>query len=102
MTEDEFEVVRGSGNIYADFGDPDADTKLMKAQLAAEIIAALDRRGLTGRQGEKLTGVTAADLSRIRSVDLSRFTIDRLVRVLNALDRRVTVKVSRAPKQAAA
>jgi predicted XRE-type DNA-binding protein len=102
MTEDEFEVVRGSSNIYADFGDPDADTKMMKAQLAAEIIAALDRRKLTGRQGEKLTGVTAADLSRIRSADLGRFTIDRLVRVLNALDRRVTVKVSKAPKQVAA
>ena len=98
MTEDDFEVVRGSGNIYADFGDPDADTKLMKAQLATEIIAVLDRRRLTVREGEKLTGVAAADLSRIRGADLGRFTIDRLVRVLNALDRRVTVKVSKAPK----
>jgi predicted XRE-type DNA-binding protein len=98
MTEDEFEVVRGSGNIYADFSDPDANMKMMKAQLAAEIIAVLDRRSLTGRQGEELTGVTAADLSRIRNADLGRFTIDRLVRILNALDRRVTVKVTKASK----
>ncbi|MGF9562445.1 helix-turn-helix transcriptional regulator [Neorhizobium sp. JUb45] len=95
MTDDDFEIVRGSGNIYADLGDPDADTKLMKAQLASEIIATLDRRKLTVREGEKLTGVTAADLSRIRNADLGRFTIDRLVRVLNALDRRVTLKVGK-------
>lgn len=98
MMDDDFAVVHGSGNIYADLGDPDADTKLMKAQLAAEIIAVLDRRKLTLREGEKLATVTAADLSRIRSADLGRFTIDRLVRVLNALDRRVTVKVSKASK----
>lgn len=97
MTDDDFEIVRGSGNVYADLGDPDADAKLMKAQLAGEIIAALDRRKLTVREGEKLTGITAADLSRIRNADLGRFTIDRLVRVLNALDRRVTIKVSKAP-----
>lgn len=96
MIDDDFEIVRGSGNVYADLGDPDADTKLLKAQLAAEIIASLDRRKLTVREGEKLTGITAADLSRIRNADLGRFTIDRLVRVLNALDRRVTLKVSKA------
>lgn len=99
MNDDEFEIVRGSGNVFADFGDPDADTKQMKAQLAAEIISALDRRKLTVREGEKLTGVTAADLSRIRNADLGRFTIDRLVRVLNAFDRHVTVKVTRMPKR---
>jgi len=98
MSDDDFEVVRGSGNIYADLGDPDADTKMIKAELAADIIAVLDRRQLTAREGEKLTGVAAADLSRIRNADLGRFTIDRLVRVLNALDRRVTVKVSKMQK----
>jgi len=98
MTNDDFDIVRGSGNIYADLGDPDSDTKMMKAQLAAEIIAVLDRRKLTVREGEKLTSVSAADLSRIRNADLGRFTIDRLVRVLNAFDRRVTVKVTRAQR----
>ncbi len=85
MTEDEMEIVRGSGNIYADLGHPDADAKLMKAELAADIIATLDRRKLTAREGEALTGITAADLSRIRNADLGRFTIDRLIRVANAL-----------------
>lgn len=96
MIEEQFEVVRGSGNLYADLGDPDADTKQIKAQLAAEIIAVLDRRNLAVREAAALTGITAADLSRIRNADLGRFTIDRLVRVLNSFDRRVTLKVTRA------
>ncbi|MER8974018.1 MULTISPECIES: XRE family transcriptional regulator [unclassified Mesorhizobium] len=54
---DAYEIVRGSGNVYADMGDPDADTKQMKAFLAAEIIAALNRRHLTVRAAAEVTGV---------------------------------------------
>ena len=96
MSEDKIEIVRGSGNVYADMGDPDADTKQMKAFLAAEIIAVLDRRHLTVRAAAEATGITPSDISNIRNAHLSRFTIDRLVRVLNRLDRKVTVTVERA------
>lgn len=67
--------------------------KQLKAYLAAEIIKILDRRGLTVRAVAKVTSVTAADLSRIRNADFGRFTINRLVRILSHLDRRVTIKV---------
>ncbi|MDZ7873490.1 MAG: XRE family transcriptional regulator [Rhizobium sp.] len=63
MSEDDFEVVRGSGNIFADFGDPEAETKLLKARLAAEIIGVLDERKITVREAERMTGVAAADIS---------------------------------------
>lgn len=96
MTEEKIEIVRGSGNVYADMGDPDADTKQMKAFLAAEIIAALDRRRLTVRAAAEVTGVTPSDVSNIRNAHLGKFTIDRLVRVLNRLDRKVTVTVEKA------
>lgn len=85
MSDDDFEIVRGSGNIFADFGDPDAETKLMKAKLAAEIIAVLDKRKLTVRAAEEITGVAAADISRVRNADLAKFTLDRLVRILHRL-----------------
>jgi len=85
MSGDDFEIVRGSGNIFADFGDPAAETKLMKAKLAAEIIAVLDKRKLTVRAAEEITGVAAADISRVRNADLAKFTLDRLVRILHQL-----------------
>jgi hypothetical protein len=49
------EVVRGSGNVFRDFGDPDADAKQLKAILAAEIIKKLDREGLSTRKAQALT-----------------------------------------------
>lgn len=96
MTE-EFEVVRGSGNVFADFGDSDAAAKQLKAQVAAAIIGALDDARLTLRQGAKLAGIDASDLQRIRQADLSRFTLDRLIRVAGRLDRRVELTVVPTP-----
>ena len=90
---DELDVRRGSGNIFADFGDADQDAKKMKADLAASIIATLNRRGLTARAGAKLARVDAADIQRIRNADLSRFTLDRLLRVAYRLGRSVEMKI---------
>jgi predicted XRE-type DNA-binding protein len=95
------EVVRGSGNVFADFGDADADAKQLKAQMAAEIIATLDKQGLTARAGATRAGVDPADIQRIRNGDLSRFTLDRLIRVAYRLGRRVEMKVVAAPTRVA-
>jgi predicted XRE-type DNA-binding protein len=92
MTE-KLDMVLGSGNPFQGLGLPEADTKLIKADLAAEIIGVLRERELTGAAA-KLAGVPAADISRIRKADLSRFTIDRLVAILNRLHRRVQVTVT--------
>jgi predicted XRE-type DNA-binding protein len=99
---DEPEVMRGSGNLFADLGDADADARKMKAVIAAEIIATLNARGLSAREGAKVAKVDAADIQRIRNADLSRFTIDRLVRVAYRLGRRVEMNVLTADVDAAA
>ncbi|MBX9942917.1 MAG: helix-turn-helix domain-containing protein [Reyranella sp.] len=88
------ELVHGSGNVFRELGRPDADVEQIKAVLAAQIIIALEARKLTVRAARELTGIAAADFSRIRRVKLDRFTIDRLVAILNKLDRRVNVSVS--------
>ena len=95
MIEKDTELVDGSGNVFRDFGDPEADLKQAKAVLAARIIAVLDDRGLAVRKAASLTGLAAADFSRVRNADLGRFTLDRLMMMLAALDAnaRVTVKV---------
>jgi len=93
MTE-ELEVTRGSGNVFADLGLAHSDVEQTKALLAAEIIAILDDEGLSVRAAGKRTGIPYSDFSRIRNVDLDRFTIDRLIKVLNRLGRDVDMKVS--------
>ena len=93
MKHERLEVVRGRGNAFRDFGRDDADVNQFKALLAAEIIKMLDRDRLTVRQAHARTGIAAADFSRIRNADLDRFTLDRLVGILNRLGSRVELKV---------
>lgn len=87
------DVVRGSVNVFRDFGHASADVEQLKAILATEIIRVLDREGLSVRAAHVRTGIAAADFSRIRNADLGRFTLDRLVSIINRLGSRVEVKV---------
>jgi len=104
MTE-QLEIVRGSGNVFRDFAKEDADVQQLKALLAAEIIKKLDREGLSVRKAQALTHIAAADFSRIRNADLSRFTVDRLMTIMNRLGSRVEVAIKvqwiRQPKEEA-
>jgi predicted XRE-type DNA-binding protein len=98
--DDDLELMRGSGNVFADFGLPDAELRQFRAILAAEIIKTLDAEQLSVREAERRTGFSAADFSRIRQVKLERFTVDRLMRILDRLDCDVRVSVSVAPRPA--
>ncbi len=93
--------VRGSGNIYRDFDVPDADVRQLKAILAAEIIKTLDKKGLSVRKAQSLTGIDAGYFSRVREADFRRISVERLVAMLNGLGMRVevAVKLKRAKAQ---
>jgi predicted XRE-type DNA-binding protein len=91
--EESMDVVRGTGNLFRDLGSKNPDADQFKAILATEIIKALDRERLTVRQANARTQIAAADFSRIRNADLGRFTVDRLMAILNRLGSRIEVKV---------
>jgi len=94
MKDEKIELVRGSGNVFRDLGHASPDVEQLKAILAAEIIKMLDRKQLTVRAAHAETGIAAADFSRIRNADLARFTLDRLVSIINRLGSRVEVQVN--------
>lgn len=91
------EVVRGRGNVFRDLGHENADAEQFKAILAAEIIKTLDREHLTVRAAHGRTGIAAADFSRIRNAELGRFSVDRLMTIINRLGSRVEIKVRVRP-----
>ena len=95
--QDELDLVHGSGNVFRDFGDPDADVKQAKGILAAKIIGILDDRCLSTRKAQALTGIDQTEFVRIRNAKLDRFTIDRLMTVINKLDHHVDVQVEVCP-----
>lgn len=93
MKSNKMEVVRGSGNVFHDLGREDSDVDQFKAILAAEVIKALDREHLTLRAAHSRTGIAAADFSRVRNADLARFSIDRLISIINRLGSRIELKI---------
>ena len=95
---EELELVHGSGNVFRDFDDPQADILQLKSILAAQIIGVLDDRNLSVRKAQQLTGVAASEFSRVRNARLTRFTVDRLMTLLNRLDQEVEVLVTIRPR----
>ena len=102
MSKEKLDVVRGSGNIFRDFGNADADLEQLRAMLAARIVGVLDDQDLSVRKAGEITGIAAADFSRIRQAKLDRFTIDRLMTILSRLDQQVHVAVTVRPRRRAA
>jgi predicted XRE-type DNA-binding protein len=93
MTEERIELVEGSGNVFRDFGYPDADLRQAKALMGAQIIKILNEEGLSTRQAEAKTGVSHSEFSRIRKATYSRFTLDRLMGILSKLGRDVEISI---------
>ncbi|MCW5698535.1 MAG: XRE family transcriptional regulator [Rhodospirillales bacterium] len=95
---EEIELVHGSGNVFRDFGHANADVEQTKAILAAKIIGILDERDWSIRKAEAQTGINHSEFARIRNVKLDRFTIDRLIRILNVLDDSMEIRLTVQPR----
>ena len=54
--KDKLETVKGSGNVFRDFGYQHADVEQLKSQLAADIIRILDEQKLSVRKAATKTG----------------------------------------------
>ena len=101
MTTDDMELIHGSGNVYRDFGHPNAGLEQARALIAAKIIGVLDDRQLSTREAEKVTGVSYSEFSRIRNAQLRRFTLDRMITILGKLDEKIEVNVTFQPRSEA-
>src|SRR5258708_34231383 len=88
--------IQSSGNVFADLNLPEADDLLAKADLAAKIIAEVQRRRMTQVQAAAVLGIDQPKISALKKGKLSGFSIDRPLRFLAFFVRGV-----RIPAQAA-
>src|SRR5207302_1766747 len=97
------ESTPSSWNVYADLNLPQADDLLAKAELAAKIIAEIQRRRLTQSQAAAILGIDQPKISALKQGKLTVFSIERLMRFLLSLghDVEITVK-SRSKARSAA
>ena len=97
MTTDDPTVERGSGNIFADLGFPDADGHLLKAELVGRIDAIARQRGITQAEAARLLGLSQPDVSRLLRGDFREYSLERLLRLLTTLGRDIDI-VIRPPR----
>ncbi len=87
------EFTPSSGNVFADLNLPKADDLLAKAELAAKIIAEIQRRRLTQSQAAAILGIDQPKVSALKQGKLSGFSIERLIRLLLVLGRDIEITV---------
>ncbi len=92
------ESTASSGNVFADLNLPHADDLLAKAELAAKIIAEIQRRRLTQTQAAAILGIDQPKISALRQGKLSGFSIERLMRLVLRLGRDIEITVKARAK----
>ena len=92
------EFTPSSGNVFADLSLPHADDLLAKAELAAKIIAEIQRRRLTQSQAAAILGIDQPKVSALKQGKLSGFSIERLMRFLLRLGRDIEITVKGRPR----
>jgi predicted XRE-type DNA-binding protein len=94
----ENDVIEGSTNVFADLALPDSEELLAKAQLASAISDIIDGRRLTQAAAADLLGTTQPKVSNLVRGRLEGFSLERLARFLNSLDRDVEIRVKPRPR----
>ena len=90
-------ITRGTGNVFADLGYPDATERQTKLRLACALNQVLDQRDLTQAHAARLLGVTQPKVSALRRYKLAGFSVEKLMTLLNALDHDVEIMIRRKP-----
>lgn len=95
---DGIEVQRGSGNVYADLGVPDAEKLKIKTGLVIEIRKAMRSQGLTQQEAARRMGVTQPKVSDMMRGDFSNLSERKLMDCLNQLGYDIEIRVKAAAK----
>ena len=99
--EREEKVERGSDNVFADLGHPEAEVHLLKAELVTRIDEIICRRKLKQVDAAKLLGLSQPDVSRLLRGNFRDYSVERLLRLLTILgwDVEIVIQEPRSKRQ---
>jgi predicted XRE-type DNA-binding protein len=95
---DGIEVVRGSDNVFADLGLPDAEKLKIKSGLVIEIRKAMRNLELTQQEAAKRMGLTQPKVSDMMRGDFSNLSERKLMDCLTRLGYDIEIKIKPAKK----
>ena len=91
-------VTRGTVNVFADLGFPDAVERQAKLRLAYALNQLLARRQLSPADTVKVLGVTQPEGAALRHYKLAGFSVQCLMNFLTALDQDAEIVNLRKPR----
>ena len=91
-------ITRGTGNVLADLGFPDAAERQAKLRLAYALNQLLAERQLSQAVAAKVLGVSQPKVSALRNYKLAGFSVERLMNLLTALDQDVEIVIRKKPR----
>jgi len=94
----EEQVIRGTGNVFADLGYSDATERQAKLRLAYALNQILEQRKLSQADAANVLGVTQPKVSALRHYKLAGFSVERLMNLLTALDQDIDIVIKRKPR----
>jgi predicted XRE-type DNA-binding protein len=86
-----------SDNIFADFGDPDAEELLARAKLISRVYDIVRERRLTQSEAAKLLGTNQPTVSDLMRGKFNKFSLERLIGFMTALGQDVEIRVRTRP-----
>jgi predicted XRE-type DNA-binding protein len=92
------DITRGSGNVFADLNLPDAGERQTKLRLAYALNSVIDAQRLTQDEAAKRLGLNQPKVSALRNYKLDGFSVERLMTLLNALDRDIEIVIRKKPR----
>jgi predicted XRE-type DNA-binding protein len=91
-------ITRGTGNVFADLGFPDAAERQAKLRLAYALNQLLDGRKLSQAEAAGILGVSQPKVSALRNYKLAGFSVERLMNLLTSLGQDVEIVIRRKPR----
>lgn len=88
----------GTDNIFADLDFTNPKEHLAKAQLAVQILDIIRQRRLNQTAAAALLGIDQPKVSALTRGQLQNFSLDRLCRFLNRLDKDIDIVVKNKPR----
>jgi len=92
------EIEKGSANVYADLGMPDAGEMLVKAQLASKIAEIIKQRRITQVQAAELLNMPQPKLSNMLRGRFRGISEAKMLECLTRLGRDVQIVIKTASR----
>lgn len=92
-TKHDIAITRGTTNVFADLGYPDAADRQTKTRLALAVNNLLKGRKLKQREAAELLHIPQPKVSALKNYRLDQFSVERLLAFLTALNQDVEIMI---------